>query len=351
MEKIYYCENCGGVMNFDPATQTLRCPNCDTSITIENDMSRVREHLLTIHDLQTVRAGQKTSHTMECRGCGAKIEVDATSTATECPYCGSSYVLAQKQEDAIVPDGIVPFQIDRTQAADALRRWMKGRYLAPSQLKNIYQKDKMQGIYLPYWTFDAQADARYTAMGGRHRYVTRKNSDGEEETVVVTDWYPTSGRIRQFFDDVLVPASVKLDIKLLDGIDEFRTKEAASYTPEYMSGYGAECFTVDLQTAHVNALNQMERRLESMARSDVLRRYDEVGNVQVYSDFEDESYKHILLPIYSTAYKYHEKIYHVLINGQTGGIKGEYPKSAAKIAVIAAAVIVLAVLLYFWLYS
>lgn len=351
MEKIYYCENCGGVMNFDPATQTLKCPNCDTSITIENRAAQVCEHPLTIHDLHTVRAAKKTSHTMECRGCGAKIEVDATSTATECPYCGSSYVLAEKQEDAIVPDGIIPFRIDKEGASDILRQWLKGRYLAPSQLKNISQKDKMQGIYLPYWTFDALADARYTAMGGRHRQVKRKNSDGGEETAIVTDWYPTSGRIRQFFDDVLVPASMKLDMKILDGVDAFRTKETASYAPEYMSGYGAECFTVDLQTAHIDALNQMERRLISMARSEVLRRYDEVGDVQVYPDFENESYKHILLPVYSTAYKYHDKIYHVLINGQTGDIKGEYPKSAVKIIVIAVVIIILTVLLYFWLYG
>lgn len=106
MEKIYYCENCGGVMDFDPASQMLKYPNCDTHIEIFNDNSLVIEHPLTLHDLHTVRADEKTSHTMECRGCGAKIEVDATSTATECPYCGSNYVLASKQEDAIVPDGI-----------------------------------------------------------------------------------------------------------------------------------------------------------------------------------------------------------------------------------------------------
>lgn len=349
MEKIYYCENCGGVMDFDPASQMLKCPNCDTHIEIFNDNSLVIEHPLTLHDLHTVRADEKTSHTMECRGCGAKIEVDATSTATECPYCGSNYVLASKQEDAIVPDGIVPFQIDKHKASEIFHQWVKTRHMAPGRLKQLYQKDKIQGIYLPYWTFDAMTHTRYTAMGGRHRQEKRKNSDGKEETVIVTDWYPTSGQISHFFDDILVPASQKLDGHILDCVDVFRTKETASYAPEYMSGYSAECFTVDLQPAHETAVLQMENELKAMARQEVLCRYDEVSNICIFPSFERESYKHILLPIYSTAYKYRDKIYHVLINGQTGNIDGEYPKSAAKIILIIAVIVLLVLFVYYWL--
>lgn len=101
--QIYYCENCGGVMEFDVGTQSLKCPNCDTVVPILNEQERIVEHSLTRHAMQTIRAEEKTTQTMECKGCGAKIEVDPTSTSVECPYCGSSYVLAEKQEDAIIP--------------------------------------------------------------------------------------------------------------------------------------------------------------------------------------------------------------------------------------------------------
>ena len=242
-DKIYYCENCGGVMEFDVESQSLKCPNCDTVVPIINDKSRIVEHSLTRRALQSIRAEEKTSHTMECRGCGAKIEVDATSTATECPYCGSDYVLAGKQEDAILPDGVLPFQVDKNRVGELFRRWMKGRWLAPGELKHLYQKDRLQGIYIPYWTFDAKAAARYTAMGGRHRTVTRRGADGKEVREVVTDWYPTSGNLHHFFDDILVCASDKMESGLLRRVGSYGTQQMASYTPEYLSGYGAECYT------------------------------------------------------------------------------------------------------------
>lgn len=345
-EKIYYCESCGGVMEFDVGTQSLKCPHCDTVVPIRNEESRIIEHPLTRRAVQTIRAEEKKTQTMVCQGCGAKIEVDATSTAAECPYCGSSYVLAGKQEDAIVPDGVLPFQIDKNRVGELFRRWLKGRWMAPGELKHLYQQERLQGIYIPYWTFDAKVNASYTAMGGRHRIVTRRvNGKTVQETV--TDWYPTSGRLHHFFDDILVPASRKLDAGLLRQVGSFGTSQVASYTPEYLSGYAAECYTVDLQDAHRDALQTMEAELESMARSDVLRRYDEVSNVQVRADFQEETYKHVLFPVYTTAYSYKGKQYHVLINGQSGNVKGDYPKSPIKIAGIIISVL-LALLLLFW---
>lgn len=344
--KIYYCESCGGVMEFDVGTQSLKCPHCDTVVPIVNDTSRIMEHRLTMHAVQTIRAEEKATHTMECKGCGAKIEVDATSTATECPYCGSSYVLAGKQEDAIIPDGVLPFQVDKNRVGELFRQWMKGRWLAPGELKNLYQQERLQGIYVPYWTFDAKANAWYSAMGGRRRVVTRRvNGKTVRDTVV--DWYPTSGSVHRFFDDILVPASNKLEAGLLRQVGSFGTKQMASYSPEYFSGYGAECYTVDLQDAHREAVHRMHEELESMARSDVLRRYDEVRNVQIRADYENETYKHVMLPIYTTAYTYKGKQYHVLINGQSGNVKGDYPKSPVKIVGIVAAVLLI-LMAVFW---
>ena len=335
-------------MEFDVESQSLKCPNCETVVPILNETDRIVEHSLTRHAMQTIRAEEKTTQTMECRGCGAKIEIDPTSTAVECPYCGSDYVLAEKQEDAIIPDGVLPFQIDKDRVGELFRRWMKGRWLAPGELKHLYQRERLQGVYLPYWTFDAKADARYTAMGGRHRTVTRKGPDGKETRQIVTDWYPTSGFMRRAFDDVLVPASHKLDEGLLRRAGVFGTKQMASYSPEYFSGYGAECYTVDLEDAHREALQTMENVLASMARSDVLRRFDEVRNVRIRADYRDETYKHVMMPVYTTAYTYKGKQYHVLINGQSGRVEGDYPKSPAKIAAIVAAVLVIVALVYWF---
>ena len=129
---------------------------------------------------------------------------------------------------------------------------------------------------------------------------------------------------------------------LLEGIEPYDTKnKLVSYSPQYLSGFGAECYTISLEDAHREANVIMENELRSMARQDVRRQYDEVRNVRIAPDYRAETFKHILIPVYATAYTYKNKNYTVLINGQSGKIRGDYPKSPVKIAVILAIIIAL----------
>lgn len=345
-DEIYYCEACGGIMEFDVKTQALKCPNCDTVVQIANNSEDIVEHTLDMNAINKIRVEEKTTVTMVCSGCGAPIEVESNSTALSCPYCGSSYVIADKQAETIVPDGVVTFKITVADAKDIFRNWIKKRYLAPNALKNLYQHGKFQGMYIPYWTFDADAHAYYRAMGGRNRTETYKDSNGNTHTRTVTDWYATTGNVRRFFDDVLVCAAERNDKTLLNGIDNYDTKNMPSYSPDYLSGYGSEVYSVDLKTGHDKAIRIMSETLRSMAADDVLKRYDEVKDVRIDAHFNDETYKHVLVPVYSTNYSFKGKNYTVLINGENGAIKGEYPKSVAKIVAIIVAVAAALILIF-----
>ena len=328
-------------MEFDAASQSLKCPHCGEEQKIDANRSAVREHKLTTAARQTVRVQDKKSTTMQCPSCGAMVEVEPNSTAKDCPYCGTAFVLAEKQTDVIVPDGVVPFQIDKNKVGEVFRKWMKGRFFAPNELKHLYQQDKLQGIYIPYWTFDAKADATYHAEGGRNRTVEYRDSKGERHTRTEVTWYPTGGSVSNFFDDVLVRASNKLDMHLLKEIEPFHTKDIPAYSPNYLSGYSAEIYTVNLSDAHREAREEMKSELRRLAEQDVLRRYDQVRGMRINDNYRDETYKYVLLPVYSTAYQYKNKQYHVLINGETGRVKGEYPKSVVKILLAIAVVLIL----------
>lgn len=346
MEKGYSCEKCGGSMNFDVQSQTLKCEHCGNEIVII-DEKNVSEHPLTTVELHTIKPEQKTSHTMSCKGCGALIEVEGTVTSVSCPYCGADYVLAEKQIETIIPDGVVPFQIDKIKAAEILRTWIKKRWLAPGSLKTLCQYDKFQGVYLPYWTFDAKTNCYYTAMGGRDRQVAYKDDKGETKYRIETDWFFTQGQFSHFFDDILVKASSKLKENLLNRIEPYQTHEIPSYSPDYLAGYSSEIFTVDLQTAHHSAVEEMEQELKSMSANDVLRRFDRVRDVRIRVDYQNETFKHVLLPVYATSYRYKEKQYSVLINGQSARIQGEYPKSPIKVAGLVLLGIILAAIAYY----
>ncbi len=349
-DNAYRCENCGGIMEFDAAVQALKCPNCDTVIQINNSGEDIVEHSFTMQAARTYSVREKTSSTMECTGCGATIEVAGDATAAVCPYCGSKYVLSDKQEEAIIPDGVIPFKIDANRVREIFGQWIKKRFFAPSNLKNLYQSGQIQGRYVPFWTFDAECHGTYTGMGGRDRQERYTDKEGNTHTRTVTDWYHTSGRLDHFFDDVLVRGTENFKASLVNGIDSYDTRGVVSYSPEYFSGFLSESYTVPLDTAHASAVSMMNSELHTMAHRDILRKYDHAKNVQLNVRYSRETYKHIIVPMYATSYAYNNKTYTVLVNGQNGEIKGEYPKSKGKIAVAAAiiAAIIIGLLVFYF---
>ena len=344
--KSYQCEKWGSRMTFNASSQALQCESCGHQILIVNDASKVVEHPLTRDRLAGLRPdpGRETS-TMECRGCGAKIEVDADCTATDCPYCGSVYVLAEKQEQALPPDGIIPFKVDQKQVGEIFRDWLSKRKFAPNALRTLYQSGKLTGMYLPYWTFDASASAYYTAQGGRNKTVQRRGSDGKMHTETHTEWFFTNGTVTHSFDDILVRATQHMDLALLDNVDSFGTKKAASWSPDYFAGDRAECYTKPLESGHQEARKEMEQRLNTDARQDVLRRFDAVRDLKIQPAYRNETYKYLMVPVYTTSYQYGGETYHVVINGENGAINGSYPKSPAKIILVIAAIIIIIILL------
>ena len=332
-EQVFLCEACGSIMEFDAISQTLKCPHCGNCIEIENHEERIIEHPLTIQEKQKVKVEQKETKTIECQGCGAKLEVSQFDAAAECPYCGSHYVLSMEQKDLLIPDGVVPFRVDQSQLKEIFQTWIKKRWFAPNELKQLYQRDKFTGIYIPYWTFDAQADCTYTGRGGRYRTEHYTDSEGNEKTRTVTDWYYVTGRIHHFFDDIQIPASTRFKDGLFNGIEPFSFHELKSYSKEYLSGYMAENYSIDLETGHQEALRDMESQLENQAMEEILMRYDCADCIQISPRFSKETYKYLLVPVYSTSYQFKNKQYTVVINGQSGRVKGEYPKSPVKIGI------------------
>ena len=346
-ENEYRCEACNGIMEFDAASQMLKCPNCDNQIPVFSDKDKVEIHDLTLDAKRMHKPEEKATKTMQCTGCGATIEVAGNETAARCPYCDSTYVMAEEQVSVLVPDGLLPFKVDKKDLGQRFSEWMKKKWLAPGELKNLYQRDQFQGMYIPYWSFDADADCMYTAMGGRHRTVTYKDSNGETKTRTETDWYHTSGRIRHDFRDVKVAASERFRKGLFKGIEPFEFEQLVPYSPDYFSGYMSENYSIGLDAGHRDAVKEMEINLTRMAEENVRRRYDTVKDVRIRPHFSDETYKYVMLPIYATTYSYKDKKYTVLVNGQTGKFYGEYPKSPVKIAILVIIAIAIAAAIYF----
>jgi hypothetical protein len=191
----------------------------------------------------------------------------------------------------------------------------------------------MDGIYVPYWTYDAQTRSQYTGQRGTEYTVNRTVMvDGKPQvrTEIRVRWSNVRGRVQRFFDDVLVLASKSLPRKYTEGLEPWDLSQLAPYQPKYLAGFRAEAYTVDLETGFADARQKMDRVIERDIKFDIGGDRQRISSVD--TDVSAVTFKHVLLPVWMAAYKYRGQSYRFVVNGQSGRVQGERPYSAWKIA-------------------
>lgn len=347
------CSQCGAQLRYAPGQTHLVCAHCGHEQDIPAAPPRARARALQELDLaRGLRDDLASSDMVEvrttsCPGCGAKVEITGATHATACPFCDTPVVLDTGTERHIKPQALVPFVLTEAEARQRMIAWMGSLWFAPGTLLEYARKGRaLTGIYVPYWTFDAATDSRYSGERGEYYYETRSvqvrvngRMETRQEQVRRTRWYPVSGRVARDFDDMLVMASRSLPARLGDELTPWDLGALTSYSPEFLAGFQAEGYTVPLAEGHREARGRMENVIRSDVRRDIGG--DEQRIHQIDTRWSDETFKHILLPVWMAAYRYNGKSYRFLVNGQTGEVQGERPWSVWKIAL---AVLVVATL-------
>lgn len=351
------CPECGGDAEWDPSKKALACPYCGTVLPwtdgVEEFGASIHEHDLEealANVPENSRGLREVKKSVKCESCHAISIFDSTRAADRCEFCGSpSIVPTDALADLITPESLLPAEVPSTKVRDELRKWYGSRWFAPDKLKRAALTDTLHGIYLPYWTFDAHADAKWTAQSGYHYYETQRvrGSDGNMTTRQVrkTRWVPSSGQLAHFFDDELVPGTVGVHLGLLRKVEPFPTlNDLKPYMPEYVRGWTVERYQVDLRQAAETGKSQMDRTLHTLCAREVPG--DTHRNLVVDAIYQGRTFKHILVPVWLVTYTYGRKSYQVVVNGYTGKMAGEHPLSWVKIVLaVLAVIIVLAVLL------
>lgn len=237
----------------------------------------------------------------------------------------------------IKPQALVPFVLDEGQARAAMVAWMGNLWFAPNTLLEYARKGRtLNGIYVPFWTFDADTQSRYSGSRGDYYYETRTvtvnvngRNEQRQERVRKTRWTSVSGHVAERFDDVLTIASTSLPQRLGNELTPWDLTALVPYSADYLAGFRAEGYTVGLADGHAQARVQMEHIIMQNVRRDIGGDEQRVNDIN--TDWADETFKHILLPVWMAAYKYNAKSYRFVVNGQTGEVQGERPWSAWKI--------------------
>ena len=105
---------------------------------------------------------------------------------------------------------------------------------------------KFNGVYLPFWTYDAMTANAYLGQRGEYYWETEGTGDNKRQ-VRRTRWWPASGQFQRFFDDVLVSAGRGIRRELVDGLQPWPLERCMPFAPEVMAGFMARTYDVELE--------------------------------------------------------------------------------------------------------
>jgi DNA-directed RNA polymerase subunit RPC12/RpoP len=344
-ERTFPCHKCGADLVYSPGVKSLQCPYCGHAETVPQTEQEIKEYSFNdyLRKPKSLGYGAVPGARQEakCQSCGAASQIDANLRATRCAYCSGPLIIDDKPGvvDVITPEAVVPFRVTRNDAESAFRAWLKSLWFAPTALKGETQARQLQGIYRPYWTYDAYTVSHWTGERGDHYYVTESytaTENGKNVTktrqVRKTRWTYVSGVYSEFFDDVLIAAGQNKDQRTT-----YELGKLEPYAPEFLSGFNAERYVVSCEQGWVEAKNVIADEIRDGVRRQIGG--DEQRIHSVTTAYNGVKYKHILLPLWISCYTYAAKNYCFQVNGQSGEVKGERPYSFWKIATLVLAIL------------
>jgi len=330
----FNCNDCGADLTYSPGTQNIDCQYCGAQNEIFHSGESIEELDFHSHLSDTSQKEELPAKFVDCSKCGATSSIDHHITASSCPYCSAPFVTdAAYETNGILPKSLIPFQLDKNQAQQEFKKWIGRSWFAPNDLKKASLNfEKFKGVYIPYWTYDANYDCQYTGLRGDHYYVTETVRIGDKTTtrqVQKTSWSSTSGTVSGFHNDILVVASNSLPSRYVKKLEPWDLSKLTPFDKNYLSGFTVERYKIELDQGFEAAKEIGKPTIKSKIRDDI------GGDVQTINtmntDYSNITFKHLLLPLYVCAYQFKGEVFQFLVNAQTGEVQGEKPKSWIKI--------------------
>lgn len=354
-ERELSCRQCGADVRYAVGAQSLRCPYCATenAIPVLPDQVGERDFRSFLAESTGGRPGVRVA-TAKCGSCGAESTLAPHVTHDHCPFCGVPVAAEQEECVLVEPQALLPFKVPAEDAHRAFDRWRSRLWFAPNALKRMRRSsDGLQGVFLPHWTYDTACTTHYVGRRGVYYWVTEhytaRDANGKSvrrtRQVRKTRWYPASGVVHNTFDDLLVPASTSLPVPYVRALEPWGLQELVAHDRAYLAGFRTERYTVDLESGFADAERQMVGPIEQTIRADIGGDTQQIHERR--TSYRNITFKHILLPVWISAYRYRDKVYRFLVNARTGEVKGERPWSAWKItgAVLAGLLLIAAMVI------
>jgi predicted RNA-binding Zn-ribbon protein involved in translation (DUF1610 family) len=330
----FSCPACGAILLFDAQAGSLRCPFCGGTQAIPREEGYVAVENALEEEAETARRRDAAPKTLRCTSCGAEVAFPENVVSASCPFCGSAHVVEGAGDPGrIRPGSVVAFAVPEADARRRFAEWARRGWFRPRAFAARSAIEALRGVYLPFWTYDTRTWSRWTAQAG-YRYTVTVGFGNQARNETRIRWEFAAGERRDAYDDVLVCGSRGVEERLLERTYPYRLDEAQPYRNEYLSGWGAEEYAVDLSEGWRRARERVNATETSRCARDVPG--DTHRDLRVWTQHAGVTWKHLLLPVWVAAYRFREKPWVFLVNGQTGKVAGRAPVSWVKVAIAAA---------------
>lgn len=324
----YKCPSCGGAIEFDSSTQKMKCPYCDSEFEMEalkaydEQLSQEQQDEMnwdTTAGAQWSDGETQGLNVYTCKSCAGEIVGDDTTGATSCPYCGNPVVLMGQFSGALKPDYVIPFKLDKKAAKEALTKHCKGKPLLPKVFKDQNHIDEIKGVYVPFWLFDADADANIRYKASKVRRWSDSNYNYKE-----TSYFTVlrSGNIG--FERVPVDGSSKMPDDLMESIEPYNFNDAVDFQTAYLAGYLADKYDVDADQS-IERANQRIKRSTEESFAATVKGFTTVIPESSSIRLSNGKAKYALYPVWILNTTWQDKKYLFAMNGQTGKFVGDLP--------------------------
>ena len=324
----YKCPSCGGAIEFDSKLQKMKCPYCDTEFDLETlkaydeDLKDVGEDDLSWESHAGGEWSEGEADGMRvyvCESCGGQIVGDEHMAATKCPYCDNPVVVMGNLAGELKPDFVIPFQLDKEAAKEGLRKHLSKKRLLPKVFKTEHHIDEIRGVYVPFWLFDTDADAKLRYRGTRVRSWSDANYYYTE-----TRYYSIHRAGCIAFDCIPVDGSTKMADDLMESLEPFDFSQAVDFQTAYLAGYLADKYDVSSEQS-VERANERVRQSTRDAFEATIHGYSSLINEHSSIRLHDGRSHYALYPVWLFNTTYKGEKYTFAMNGQTGKFVGNLP--------------------------
>lgn len=322
----YKCPNCGGPLAFRGDLNKMACEYCDSQFDMSefSQDTQVKEEVTDWQQSSTQQMDGAGMKEYVCNTCAAVLVAEQKVGATECPYCGNPLVIKDTFEGINLPDGIIPFSVDKRSAQQALENFYKGKKLIPDSFLSKNRIDNINGLYVPFWLFDCDTsgDCFYRATK------EREYDKGEEVWKEIQDYAITrSAKMR--FEKVPADGSKEMKDAYMDSLEPFDYSKITAYNPAYMSGYVASKYDEDANAVK-ERVNERIRNTSKQKIRETVKGYTSVNPTAENIGIHDGRVRYCMLPVWMLSTQWNGQVYSFAMNGQSGKVVGDLPIDQGK---------------------